>query len=185
MTPILELTAARRIRIRPDIDKLPIVLELPRQRKAAMALMAVVCILASASFGLYGWLAPGITGGGDVVILVGLLITLAVLLLGWRGMRQYVLRDTQTISREGVTVLFRGLLRDSTLHWPLSACKGLRRRELQLTGRDGAKVRYTLIEITHESGAAAPVIVERGLCALSDELYALSDLLGLAILTDD
>ena len=142
MTPILELTPSRKIRIWPDYSILPIEIELPRRRRVAVFLMAVICIIASGLFMLYMMLTPMVLTQSNLAFLISFAVTLAVLLLGWRAMRQYVIRDKLTISREGVEVIFRGIVCDSRLHWPLDACKGLRRREVRLNGKDGAEVRY-------------------------------------------
>lgn len=184
MTPILELTPERKIRIWPEFAALPIEIELPRARVLAVVVMALICLIASGIFGIYMWLAPMLLAGSVAPLLISFAVTLAVLLVGWRAMRQYVIRDALTISREGVEVIFRGVFRDTRLHWPLTQCRGLRRREVRLTGKGGDEVRYTLIEIIHISGEPAPVIVERGIYGLTDELYQLSDLLGLDIITE-
>ncbi|PLX44259.1 MAG: hypothetical protein C0605_02780 [Hyphomicrobiales bacterium] len=163
---------------------MPIEIELPRRRRLAIGLMVLICLIASSLFLVYMWLTPLVIAGSALAVLGGFSATLAVLLLGWRAMRQYVIPDGLTIDKDGVRLVFRGLFRDRHLHWPLTACLGLCRRELRLRRGVQPELQYTLIEIVHRDGAAAPVIVERGFHGLENELYELSDRLGLAILAE-
>ncbi len=154
MTELLHIPARRNVRILPDFSHTPVRISLPRNRRPATIVLALVSIWGAAGIvGLFQLLAWQYTIAAlslSAILTIAFVVTLVSIWIGFLAMRSYVTNDEILLFKDHVDLSTYTLFGKRNRSAELSEFRGLHTREIKKTGKDSNKP-YQLIELVHPS----------------------------------
>lgn len=189
MSSLLYIPSKKTVRIRPDFSQKPITIELPRDRRFATFVLAIVCFWgAIGTVGTFGIpavltaLTPGLLK--LLPFALAFISTGSVLYFGWMAMRLYVSNDTITIDQDEACLMRIQLFSKTRCCEPVSAYTGLQSRSLS-TQVNNKAVTYQIVEMVHqEAEKTLPIFIDKGTSLPIHIVQDLSASLGLKIITN-
>ena len=186
MNDLLYLPSKRTVRIRPDLHDNPMRAELPRDRRAARIILALVSIWgAVGTVGLFHGLANLTTtiGLGFMSALVlAWAITAVAILFGVLAMRVYVSNDAIILNDKDVQLTTYSMFGKRRWRAPYSEFRGLRLSQTK-AGSGAKAITYQLIELAHpDEDKTLPIYLAKSSHPPRQFLQELADRLGVAVL---
>ncbi len=153
MPELLYLPPGKTVRIRPDLSEYPIRIEMPRDRRLAIIILAFVCIWGAigtvGTFSIPAVLTASTSGLWKLLpYMLALASSIAVLYFGWLAMRLYVSNDTILLYDDHLVLTTYTLFHKMHKTMRFDEFLGVRSREVSSGEGESART-YQLIELVH------------------------------------
>lgn len=171
--------------IRPDFGASPVVIRLPVDRRLAVFVLALVCLWgAVGTIAGFRLLAPMTERTRDfemlLPFLLALLVSGAIMTVGWRALRLYVGEQQMEIHGDFIRCRRPGLLADLRWREPLAAYSGVRLVTIATEAEDRP---WRLVELVHDRrDRTVPLYLERSRQPLTRLATDLAERLGKPII---
>ena len=179
MDDLLYLPARKTVHVLPDLTQNPVRIELPRNRKPARTVLALLSIWGAVGtvalfHGLAKW-SQQMNNGLLISWVITLLVTLVAIWIGVLAMRQYVSPDTIVLHDDHLDLTRWSLWHKHEEHLALADFSHLAARSQQ-SGEGERRHLYQIIELVHKDGQTRlPLYIEKTPHPPQQWLQALSE----------